>query len=111
MDSLFFLANYTLHIMKKKIENEGEYFMETNFNAMMTAATDKYTQLIDIAYKLKSGVGGEEDYTKLINIIHSNYMDEADLIFNLCNENHTVEELKPNKEIQIPIFMAKKRGA
>lgn len=85
--------------------------METNFNAMMTAATDKYTQLIDIAYKLKSGVGGEEDYTKLINIIHSNYMDEADLIFNLCNKNHTVEELKPNKEIQIPIFMAKKRGA
>lgn len=85
--------------------------METNFNAMMTAATDKYTQLIDIAYKLKSGVGEEEDYAKLINIIHSNYMDEADLIFNLCNENHTAEELKPNKEIQIPIFMAKKRGA
>ena len=85
--------------------------METNFNAMMTAATDKYTQLIDIAYKLKSGVGEEEDYTKLINIIHSNYMDEADVIFNLCNENHADEELKPKKEIQIPILMAKKRGA
>lgn len=85
--------------------------METNFNAMMMTATDKYTQLIDIAYKLKSGVGEEEDYTKLINIIHSTYMDEAELIFNLCNENQTVEELRPNKEIQIPMFMAKKRGA
>lgn len=51
MDSLFSRELYIAYY-EKKIENEGEYFMETNFNAMMTAATDKYTQLIDIAYNI-----------------------------------------------------------
>ena len=79
--------------------------MKTNFDAMMTTAAAKYTELIDIAYCLKNG--SQADCDKLIKLIHSMYMDEANLIFELCVNTHTEKE-EDKKKLQIPGFMCKK---
>lgn len=78
--------------------------MKTNFDVMMTTAASKYTELIDIAYGLKNG--SQVDCDKLIKLIHSMYIDEANLIFELCVNTHEEPE-EHKKKLQIASFMKK----
>lgn len=78
--------------------------MKTNFKAMLTTANEKYTSLLNMVYRLKSGQ--EIDPDKLMNLIHSVYMDEAELIFELCSsDRETKNEMDEDKIIHIPSFM------
>ncbi len=73
----------------------------TKYEVLMKTATDKYAKLVDAAYKLRDGA--EVDCEKLVSLVHSIYMDEANLIFELCCQEEQHREEK--QELQIPVFM------
>lgn len=75
---------------------------ETNFNVMMATASEKYTKLIDAAYKMKNG--SDIDFEKFIKLIHSVYMDQSDLIFKLCCEDAKKETKTEIMNIETPNF-------
>lgn len=77
--------------------------METMYKAMIGAANDKYSKVIEYIYELKSGK--TIDYEKLIKLINSNHNDEIELIVNLCNLNRVIKELTTRTELEVPSFM------
>lgn len=76
--------------------------MNINFTAAMQTASEKYTSLMDLAYQAKNG--GDIDYDKLINLIHSVYMNEVQLITNMYSEDVKKEE---TRRIEVPSFKRK----
>ena len=78
-----------------------------NFSAMLTAATSKYTDLVNGMYGM-NGMNVEDKKTldHNMNLINSIYKDEMELLAQLYGY-----ELKENKkkkwELKIPSFMCK----
>lgn len=81
---------------------------EIRFVALMTTATDKYTKMVDAAYRLKNRSNTDEGFDNLINLIHSTFQDQAYLIYQYTLLEAEKEEKKPKKkELKIPCFMVK----
>lgn len=81
----------------------------TNFMALVTTATEKYTKMVDAAYKLKSKTNSEAEFDSLIKLVHSVYQDEIAMIYQYAMAEAKNEALKPKKEeLKIPCFMTTK---
>lgn len=80
---------------------------ETRFMALMTTATEKYTKMVDEAYRLRSKTNSGAEFDSLINLIHSVYQDEVSMIYQYAMAETKNESKKPKRELKIPCFMAK----
>ena len=69
-----------------------------NFNAMVATANEKYTKLVDSMYKAKT----EEDLNRNLNMVHSLYKDEMDLIVKL--HDIIVENKTEEKKVELKLF-------
>ncbi len=69
-----------------------------NFNAMVATANEKYTKLVDSMYKAKT----DEDLNRNLNMVHSIYQDEMDLIAKL--HDITVENKTEEKKVELKLF-------
>ena len=69
-----------------------------NFNAMVATANEKYTKLVDSMYKAKT----EDDLNRNLNMIHSIYKDEMDLIAKL--HDITVENKSEDRKVELKLF-------
>ena len=78
--------------------------METNnFKAMVTTASNKYTKLIEAMYNTE-GIS-DADLNRNLNLIHSIYADEMDLIAALYNIELEKKEEKKKVELKLFDFM------
>lgn len=69
-----------------------------NFNAMVATANEKYTKLVDSMYKAKT----EEDLNRNLNMVHSLYKDEMDLIAKL--HDIIIEKKTEEKKVELKLF-------
>lgn len=79
--------------------------METNFKAMVSTATSKYTKLVESMYGSEIS---EENLNKNLNLIHSIYLDEMDLIAMLHDITSSNEKTEKRVELKLFDFMVKR---
>lgn len=76
----------------------------TNFSAMLTTATSKYTDLVNGMYGMN--VEDKKTLDHNMNLINSIYKDEMELLAQLYG--YELKESKKKKwELKIPSFMCK----
>ena len=78
----------------------------TNFKAMVVTASSKYAKLVESMHMI-SGIT-EDDLNKNLNLIHSIYMDEMDLIATLHGTVMKNEEAEKKVELKLFDFMVKR---
>ena len=76
-----------------------------NFNAAVATATSKYTKLVESMYGSEIS---EENLNKNLNLIHSIYMDEMDLIAMLHDITSSNEKAEKRVELKLFDFMVKR---
>lgn len=80
--------------------------MKTNFKAMVTTASEKYTKLIESVYHIE-GIS-DEDLNKILILVHSVYLDEMDLISMLYDAKEEKEVSEKKVELKLFDFMVRR---